>query len=97
MLASRIALAVGAAVVAATLAAPTGAGADAIVAFQGTTAVYTGTPGQAHSLGVSQPIGVIEFKEPGVIAGSACNQVAPDRVQCPRSVATADRELGLHL
>jgi hypothetical protein len=69
-------------------ALPDSAPASAVVAFEGSVATYTGASAEAHTLVVSSPTGVIEFKEPGVIAGSACMQVASDKVHCPRAVAT---------
>src|SRR5919198_607701 len=69
-------------------ALPDSAPASAVVAFDGSVATYTGASAEAHTLVVSSPTGVIEFKELGVIAGSACMQVASDKVHCPRAVAT---------
>jgi RTX calcium-binding nonapeptide repeat (4 copies) len=72
-------------------ALPDSASASAIVAFEGSVATYNGAPAEPHTLAVSGPTGVIEFKEPGLIAGGACTQVASDKVHCPRSVATGIR------
>jgi Ca2+-binding RTX toxin-like protein len=72
-------------------ALPEAARADALVAFEGSVVTYNGAAAEPHQLVVSGPTGQVEFKEPGVIAGSGCTQVAADKVHCPRSIATGIR------
>lgn len=81
-------LAVAVAVALALLAGAESARGAALVAFEGNVATYSGSPGEAHALIVSQlAAGQIEFREPGVVAGNGCAQIASDKVHCPTSFA----------